>query len=806
MWLQVAMFVASMVVSQALQPKPQKPKAASAGDFEFPNPEDGTPKYVVFGDVWINSWSVIGTGNFRKEEIKQKQKSLFGSKKVTTGWRYLMSIHMGVCLAIDDLVEIKVGDKTVWTGQISNSNITTIEINQPTIFGGDESEGGIQGTLKVLKGALDQPVLSELTALYGDAPAYRGAVTMFYDGLICSNSAYPKAWAQRVRRTNCGWYNAKAAIWVGDGKICAMNPAHIIYESQTNVAWGRGFPTDMMDDSSFRAAADQLYNEGFGMCFAWKRQDSIDSFVQEVLEHIGAALYIDRTTGLRKLVLIRDTYDFNTLPFFDYSNGLLRIEEDANSSNDLVTNQTVVSYIDPISNEKRPARAENLAAIQQHGIIMQNKDYSGIPTADLAGRLAARDMKISQSSLKRFKLVFDRRAYALQPCSVFKIALPNRGIESIVLRAIRVEHDTITNGEITVSTVQDVFGLPATNFIKEQLSLHVPIDLTPRPVPLQRMFEVPYLHLLDDFTVEDLSRLNTSYVMPLATSPNAMHESFQMMMKIGATYNEVGSGGFVFASAISADIAKTNTAVVVALASLINQDVEIGQCALINDEILRIDAIDRLSNTLTLARGCADTVPAVHAEDDVLWIYANANVAEVELADQQSFALKLLTKTGTQVLSLEDALEMQYTSVLRHQRPYPPANVLFNDMQYPAAIEGTVTLTWQHRNRIDQGSNVIAYDDAYSALEPNVEYILELYDAADNLISSESLGQVETYVLDYSAVPTASCKVRLYTMRNGIESYQAIEHELSVSFNPPYNLQGVWDEDTQSIELTWDFD
>lgn len=400
----------------------------------------------------------------------------------------------------------------------------------------------------------------------------------------------------------------------------------------------------------------------------------------------------------------------------------------------------------------------------------------------------------------------DRRAFAMQPLSVFKLSMPHRGIESIVLRSVKVEHNNITNGEITVTTIQDVFGLPSTNFIKDQPSLHQPPNLTALAARDQRLFEVPFMHLLDDFSPEQLNYLNASYVMPLATAPNQLHLGFQMLANTVNGYVEAGENGFVWCSPIHAVIEKTIAPIVVALERPLLDDIEVGQCCLLNNEILHIDAIDRLNNSLTLARGCGDTVPHQHAAEDVLWIYEGANVAEIELLDAQTANFKLLPFTSSNVFAAAEASILPITATLRHQRPYPPADVLVNGLSYPAQVDGSLILSWKHRNRIAQGSNVIAYDDAYNALENDVEYVLEVLDANDNLVSSTNISAVNTINVDYSAVTTAVCKIRLYSIRDGLASYQAFEHSVVASFNPPYNLQGVWNEDDKTVELTWEFD
>jgi hypothetical protein len=817
MWIQLALFVASLIISAALAPKPEQPKAATAEDIDLPTVDDGTPKVVIFGDVWITSWCVIGSGNFRNGAIYKKQKGLFGSKKVKAGYQYFMSLHMGIAMALDDLVEIKVSDKTAWTGSISSDNQSTISINQPKLFGGDDAEGGIVGDLTIMRGAADQAALPALQAMLGVVPAYRGCVTFFYDGQISANSVYPKPWSFRVRRTTSGWtggtwYPEKATIWLGDNTIKAMNPAHIIYEAQTNSAsdWGRGFSASQLDVDSFVAAADQLYSEGFGLCLAWRRQDSIEAFIQEILDHIGGALQVDRMTGLWRLDLIRDNYDASTLPSFNFSTGLLRVEEDNNSSNDLVTNQTIISYIDPVTNETLPARAENLAAIQRSGIILENKTYTGIPTVDLAGRVAARDMKVAQSGLKRFKVVLDRRAYALQPTSVFKLELPERGIESIIVRAVRVEHDSITNGEITVTAIQDVFGLPATNFIQDQPSLWQPPNLDPVQITTTRLFEVPYANLLDDFTVEDIGRMsNQGYILPLAAKPNSLQQDFNILAKTpsDSAYVDVGEGQYIFNASLVNAVPIGAASVLVTLSQVVDGSiVSNGQCVLIDDEIFRVDAVQGSGNQVTLARGCIDTVPKAHNANASVWFYGDvATAAERSFTASQALNFKLLSRTTQGEFSEASANALSITGQNRLARPYPPANVKINNQYYPEIIEGDLVLTWSHRNRTLQ-RDILSWVDASVLIETDVTYVLELYDAGDVLISSTNIGTVDTITVDYSAVTTASCKVKLYATKNGFDSYQAFEHKLIVNFNPPYNLYGIWNKSTSSIDLSWSFD
>lgn len=69
MWIQIALLVVSLVVSIALRPKPVVPKPAAFEDFDFPQSTEGTAQAVIFGDVWLEGWMVLGVGNYRTTPI-----------------------------------------------------------------------------------------------------------------------------------------------------------------------------------------------------------------------------------------------------------------------------------------------------------------------------------------------------------------------------------------------------------------------------------------------------------------------------------------------------------------------------------------------------------------------------------------------------------------------------------------------------------------------------------------------------------------------------------------------------------------
>lgn len=188
-------------------------------------------------------------------------------------------------------------------------------IDKPGLFGGDDTggEGGIQGQLRYHDGRTG-------SGTTGIAPEVADGVSAgvswtgdyVFSGLVSCYSASPNRGytafvaPQKAGTVMSGTEKATILLENTEGQlddesdllpeqianlraIHAMNPAHILVECATNRDWGRQLTLD--DDlnlDSYRAAADTLYEEGFGLCFRYNRQDGLDTFVQQILDHVGA--------------------------------------------------------------------------------------------------------------------------------------------------------------------------------------------------------------------------------------------------------------------------------------------------------------------------------------------------------------------------------------------------------------------------------------------------------------------------------------------------------------------------------------
>ncbi len=702
-----------------------------------------------------------------------------GISKQTVGYKYLMSLHMGIGRGVNEIAEIRVGGVTAIDTPICiTEGGQLVEINKPELFGGDTKEGGIQGPIYFYNGADDQELQPALASsvgtlpsiaatLGGDVPSFRGVVTAWFDGLVCALNPYPKEWSFRVRRTTADWwggicwYQWKATINLeSNGKpIKAMNGAHILYEINTNPEWGRGMPAALLDENSYIRAANQLCDEGFGLCLPWFRQEAIKEFIPVIINHIGAAQYVDRATGKMTMRLIRNDYVVNDLPLYTLSTGILRVEDDDSSGEETAFNEIIVKGFDPTTKETIGVRWQNNASIRALGEIISNTiEYKGIPTRDLLIRVAEREAMI-QLPLRRMTLYMDRRAWKIAPAMPFRISVPSKGIASMVVRAGEVTDDTLKSGEIIVKVVEDVFGMPDSTYYTPTISEWTPPSFTAVPSPETRLYEVNWRDYYRRSTEADRNAVDvgTSFIAELAKAPpGTQDQGFDIATRTGAeSYTTYINGGFTAYLTLDGEITALATTFTVELADIPAFMVEYVEkmAVLIDDEQMELTAFDEITGIGTVKRGVADTIPAVHLDGATVWLIDDELVSDGrEFTDGETVYAKVLTRTSSDLLDLAEADEDMIEVNQRVFRPYPPGDVKVDgDSVYIVAGEHPEPiLTWEHRDRIVQADMLIGHTEGSVGPEPGVTYNIRVYDGLDGvtLLSETDVGAVDTWTYD----------------------------------------------------------
>lgn len=730
-----------------------------------------------------------------------------GKSGQTVGYHYLMTFIAGIGRGpIDALRQIEVAEKIAWDEFACSDAVQ--RINEPDLFGGEGAEGGIQGGFRLLQGGPDQvlPPAATVTvgnkgparsvtvpnvkeALGGLSGEFRGFTAIIFDGLLASMNPYLKEWRFRVWRSRAGWHNdecwypAKATIWLADGNVHAMNPAHIIYQCLTDPDWGKAEPVEMIDENSFVYAANLLCSENFGLCIPWYRQEDVDSFIQVVCDHIGAIIYQDRTTGRYTLRLLRDDYDSETIPHFDLDSGLLEIEEDDSASSEAV-NEVVVTGFDPQTRQDFQVRAQNIAAWHaQGGPISRPLEFKGLPTTELGLRVAQRELRLLSAGLKKFRLKFDRRAWQLTPGSVCRISSPRNNIANMVVR-IGEMSEGASNGQraIVAKVMEDVFSLPATTFTGAQENTWTPPITTPVPAPAERLVEMGYRDLYRALGPGDLGSLDETdaAIGTLAISPGAGSFLYDLATKATGEIDFAiePSRDYTASAVLAAPIGPLDTAIEIEDPFELDAS-NVEQLFLLGEEQVQLTAYDPVTLTGTIVRGCGDTVPAEHEAGARLWSLDDDLVSDGRnyLAGETAIA-KVLPRTSSSVLDESLAAELTVDLEGRHARPYPPADLKIDGVsvfaqsgEYPEPV-----FTWSHRDRVLQEDQVLGHTDPSIGPEPGTTYTFRIYKIDGTLLRTESGIDATTWtytsVMQVADSAPSIVRIEVESARDSLASYQ----------------------------------
>lgn len=709
-----------------------------------------------------------------------------GSKPVI-GYRYILGLHMGLCVGpIDALRQIVAGGKAAWSGTQAASGAITI--HKPELFGGDKKEGGIDGVASVLMGEQTQTPNAYLVAQLGTPmPAFRGLCCVLFHGVVGAMNPYIKAWSFQVSKWIVGW---RTDVWQPD--LCQIddgaNAAHILYRAVTDPVTGLGRDPSALDLDRMLVAAQTLAGEGLGLCIKWSRSDVMGNFVAMICDHVAGIWADDPTTGLEYLRLFRADYDIDHVAGLDETNiiDLVSFEQASLAGS---VNEVTVTYHDSTTNKDANVTVQNLANVQAQGrVINQSTSYPGIWNGDLATRIALRDLQAVSSLPARGKAKI-KSSVTVRKGDVLTLSWARLKIAALPIRVLEIDRGTVTDGAVTITFAQDVYDVPSDTYVVVQPGLWTPPPTTPVPITDEMLVEATYRDAAARLPTAELAALGdtSGFVAAVAAAPPCVTYSYTMETRVGSSgdYIEVGSGQFApnaaLAAAMPVEIGPTDITLSDGydLASAY-----VGSEVMIDDELLRVDAIDATTNTATLARGCVDTLPQMHALGARVWFVDNFTAVDpTEYLSGEDIEAKLLTRTPDGTLDDSLAAALSVTLDQRLTRPYPPAALTCNGTQWGAvsSISGTLTLAWVHRDRIIQADTLV--DAAQSGIGPEtgVAYKLICYDASDTVLveKDDIAGNTADVVLNY----TGAARCVLAAIRDGVQSLQ--QYDVTLAYTPP---------------------
>lgn len=527
----------------------------------------------------------------------------------------------------------------------------------------------------------------------------------------------------------------------GDFYNADMNPAHIVRECLTNPIWGMGYPALDIDDAKFRYAADVFYEEQLGMTLSWEKDMTIEDFIKEVLRHVDAVLFVDRRSGKFVLKPIRADYDEEELLHLHESNVLTMSDFSKPTLGELVNSVTVNSR-DLETNTETSVTVQNSALFMLQGAEISTKvQYPGIGNKRNAILLAQRDLRTLSTPLVKVTLEVSDIAENLNMGDCFVLSWDDYDLNRMVMRVMGIDYGTGTKHRVRIQAVQDVFSTPQAPLVKPPgIPWTNPTDLPATPVVDGLAVEAPYYELVQvlgqpqvDLNLNanpDIGLGMVSAVQPTYGSRGMVYvrDSYTSLM------NYEGDVSFCQRAITLDPIIQIDDTVRVQMSDIAAATIRPGEWAQLDSEVIAIVSLVRESAgiwVLTIKRGVLDTQPMVHTESVAIYFVDAFNFLyqkEFAYGEFVEFGISTLNTTGESPVDAMWFEDIQFKS--RAIAPYPPQNVKINNKYYNTDELSEITVTWAHRNRLQQtGANLLGFfDDSLSMPEPGTTYTVRLLD------------------------------------------------------------------------------
>ena len=755
-WVTALIYIGLTLVYELIRPKPKfdSPDPSSIGDFQFPTVGEGRPIPIVWGTCKLAGPMVTWYGDLEVQAMKKTvQTGLFTWEEITTHYRYWLGIQLVLSSGeIDEVVEIRFDDKpcenVTFTPQ---ANRTKVHVDEMSFFGGDDEEGGVYGDIYVYHGNSTQvphPYLQD--QLGDDIPAWRQICYAVFDHVYLGTSPYIKDVALVLRRCpNSLGLTGGAENINGDA-----NPAAMIYELLVRAPGknGLGLPEGFVDVDSFRAVGQTLADESMGLSMVQDRSTPARDLILEILRHIDGIVYVEPSTGLLTITLVRFDYSEEELPVLDAD--ACTVTAFARASWGEIKNQVRVSYVDRADGfVEKTVQAQDLAAIEAQGgeVSTQDLQLRGFSNAASAQQAAARALVAVAYPLASLTIEADRTAWSFRPGTVFKLVWPPLGIDGMVCRVLRVGTGELLSGEVLIEAMEDIFAVDWTAYTPPSSSGWIDPSGEVPALTDQAGALAPYEAV--KFHPFQGSDVQQAVVMAARGTPG-VSKGFNVYVDSEPTRFPFFTPSGTLESAID----ETTDEITIAtgpdcniVESVNGADYAQG----VNVAWLEHDALEEFiafqtvasgADTLTLqvlARGCLDTAPTPFPSGTRVWFMSYGNglvniLAPIPPSTTRSNVLTFQPYNNKGGYPLGSCLDTTVvaTAPPRSEKVYCLIAVLFNGASYPSSISGELTVSWSHRNRL--GTWSYADSGATDEAEDGTEYDILVYGELGTLVHTET--------------------------------------------------------------------
>ena len=541
-------------------------------------------------------------------------------------------------------------------------------------------------------------------------------------------------------------YNPTPSQFVAEFKIdpffgYTMNPVHALREALTDPEWGAGIPESMIDDVSFRYAADVCFDEKLDYCYVHSRLGGVNQLITQISDYIDGIVFYDAPTDKVLVKLIRQDFDVNTIPSFDEST-ICRIVNYKRQHTNEITNSVTVKFRDAVTDSPETVTIHDQdAASRAGGINSLTLNFDGCSTATAAVRIAERELAAVSNSVISFSATIDPDV-PLKLGDPIKISYADLGLSNLVMRVSRIDHTDGLTGGIAVSLIQDVFA------DLSRFSPNLIGSLTDIPDYSSQLFFL-------EASADDLSRASVN--TPFASDQNARY------YKVGRKQNENelsidvnGQDIFVSVGDLLTDLPAIGSGTSIGNTGLISSDpIQVSFVGLspataalltstisvrIGDEIVeasngQYDAMTGVWTANVTLRANDDTVAVAHQSGEPVYIL---NRMVTFTTPWDGFAIPV----ASSVLVLPDI-----TFITRGRLPYPPLWVTINTQFIPnIRTDGDLAIRIQPRRPVT--GDTADQKTVYRLLEGETELTSGELDVLPNVLFNPPVNTV--------TIPTAT--------------------------------------------------
>ncbi|WP_180105402.1 hypothetical protein [Acinetobacter sp. YH12087] len=573
-----------------------------------------------------------------------------------------------------------------------------------------------------------------------------------------------------------------------------INPIHKIREILTDDT-AINKPESDVNDINFMKAADRIWDEGLGISWSVTEKSCLEA-IEELCGHIEAGVRVNRQTGLYEMVLFRDDWFEESEIHTIAVNKIKNMQLDPPVFTDELINKLNVSFYNRDAIKDSSFSISENAAIRNLGGVEVSGDADFPYFMNQRNAAVVAQWKLKQMSTPVWKGSFTTAEYNARKWNrydLLKLAWPRKWQGEITVRIMKINLGT--GADVSIDFVEVV---PYSGTLSSNIVIDEPIDVGVKP-PLAcqyEPFEMPYylavMALGQRQVDEELGYENNFGLVGVVAEKPQSNSLYAVMM----THDGAEGGEWLRAATINYEpvaeldqiISKTSTSFTVK-DSLAIAGLQVGTLVKCGSdwigtpgEWMVFQSVDAYTGVVSVKRGALDSLPQEWGVGTKLYFCGN-DVAfdSTEYVAGEEVLVSALTTTPSGMLENNGSIAIEMNA--RAFRPYPPANVKINGSYWPETLLVTndIVLVWVHRNRVQQtGGGILGWYDGDVTVESGVTYAYELISENVVLDSQSNIAANTVTVLASVLKPNKPHTLKLWSVRDGYESYQKFEHSFFI--------------------------